>query len=172
MSLLLALSGPPRHVRLESAFRCKAEDIGSHRVFRLLTQSGHREAEWSGLRRCFRLRSPCDENTADALEHRLAFLISRVDLATKDSRIRPRLGLAFLQDHRFQIEFVARTDRVRLPHLIVTQPSKRTARPRRGLAISQISGRIGTPARCSQQPDRHLPSTARNDRPIFKGSGS
>jgi hypothetical protein len=135
----------------------------------LLTQSGHREAEWSGLRRCFRLRSPCDENTADALEHRLAFLISRVDLATKDSRIRPRLGLAFLWGHRFQIEFVARTYRVRLPHLIVTQPSKRTARPRRGLAISQISSRIGTPARCSQQPDRHLPS---NDRPIFKGSGS
>ena len=30
-----------RHVRPEFAFRCKAEDIGSHRVFRLLAQIGH-----------------------------------------------------------------------------------------------------------------------------------
>src|SRR5262245_7511267 len=79
-----------------SAFRGEADMPSWAGACLQMTQSGHREAEWSGLRRCFRLRSPCDENTADALEHRLAFLISRVDLATKDSRIRPRLGLAFL----------------------------------------------------------------------------
>jgi hypothetical protein len=47
-------------------------------------------------RRHFRIRSPCDENTADALEHRLASLVAQVDLAAKDSRIGSRFRLALL----------------------------------------------------------------------------
>ena len=71
-----------------------------------------------------RVRSPRDQSIADTLQHRLAPLIAQEVSVTNDSPIGFGLRLAFLQNTRFEIEFVVRAYGVRQPQLIPAQSRK------------------------------------------------
>src|SRR5215510_658626 len=80
--------------------------------FPLLTLKRHRSEtnrrrQLNNLRRCFRIWSPRNEDTADALQHRLASLVAQVDLVAKNSHVRFRLRFAPFQIGNFEIEVVS-----------------------------------------------------------------